>query len=455
MRFLAVLALCLLTFTFPADAAPTVCNAGAEGTIIYNKDYKIVQFCNGAQWIGMVARIGGTGDTLADLSCTSGEIVKFNGAAWACAADDAGTSGLPALASAKIWVGDGSNAATAVAMSGDATISNTGVLMLGTGAVGSTEITDSSIASADIAADTIVAADIAAGAVGTSEIADGSITAADTAIVGTLTEGKWCTVSGGKIVCTSDAPTGGGGGGGTDRQVFTSSGTWNKPALGNFAFIECWGGGGSGARSISSSYRGSPGGGGGGYSSRLIPTVSLPASVAVTIGAGGAAATTSPTAGNPGGNTTFGSFLTAYGGRWGSAPSSSGNAPYPQGGLGGGPPGAEVKGSYTEIDDLGSTNTIFAESGGYYGGGGGDGGTYTSPTKSGGSAQYGGGGGGMAYRSNGATAGGSSAFAGAGGAGGFNANGTDGGFPAGGGGGCWNGSRSGAGAGGRCIVTVW
>lgn len=29
--------------------------------------------------------------------------------------------------------------------------------------------------------------------------------------VGTLTEGKWCTVSGGDIVCTSDAPSGGGG----------------------------------------------------------------------------------------------------------------------------------------------------------------------------------------------------------------------------------------------------
>lgn len=54
-----------------------------------------------------------------------------------------------------------------------------------------------------------VAATIAANAVTSAKIADGTITAADTAIIGTLTEGKWCTVSSGKIVCTSDAPGGG------------------------------------------------------------------------------------------------------------------------------------------------------------------------------------------------------------------------------------------------------
>lgn len=94
MRFLAVLALCLLTFTLPAHAAPPACNAGAEGTIIYNKDYKIVQFCNGTQWIGMVARIGDSGDTLADLSCGNGEIAKWNGTTWACAADSGGLAAL-------------------------------------------------------------------------------------------------------------------------------------------------------------------------------------------------------------------------------------------------------------------------------------------------------------------------------------------------------------------------
>ena len=92
MRFLAVLSFCLLAFPFTSFAAPPVCNAGAEGTIINNKDYKIVQFCNGTQWIGMVARIGDTGDTLADLTCANGEIAKWNGTAWACASDAAGSA---------------------------------------------------------------------------------------------------------------------------------------------------------------------------------------------------------------------------------------------------------------------------------------------------------------------------------------------------------------------------
>lgn len=58
---------------------------------------------------------------------------------------------LPALASSKIWVGDAGGAAGAVSLSGDATLSNAGVLTIGTGAVGSTEITDGSIANADLA----------------------------------------------------------------------------------------------------------------------------------------------------------------------------------------------------------------------------------------------------------------------------------------------------------------
>lgn len=86
MRFLAVLALSLLVFTLPSHAAPPACNAGAEGTIVYNKDAKLVQFCNGTDWIGMVAKIGGTGDTLSDLSCSSGEVPEWDGTNWVCGA---------------------------------------------------------------------------------------------------------------------------------------------------------------------------------------------------------------------------------------------------------------------------------------------------------------------------------------------------------------------------------
>jgi hypothetical protein len=262
-----------MLFSNAVHAAPPACNAGSEGTIVYNKDRKLVQFCNGTDWIGMVAKIGGAGDTLSDLTCASGEVPEWNGTAWICGAggtglwtdsgngyltytgtdtgikvqsiagmsaptntladlgcanneilkwdgdswecaadtggisaltgevtasgtgsvaatiaanavtnakmaDDAvgiaelsatGTasastylrgdntwatisSGLPSLTSANIWVGNGSNAATAVAMSGDATINNAGVLTIGSNAVGSTEITNASIALADLSA---------------------------------------------------------------------------------------------------------------------------------------------------------------------------------------------------------------------------------------------------------------------------------------------------------------
>lgn len=97
----------------------------------------------------MVATIGNTGDTLGDLNCSNGQIVKFNGTSWICAVDNGGV--LPALTSANIWVGNGSNVATAVALSGDATVSNAGVLTITANAIGSGEITDGTVANADLA----------------------------------------------------------------------------------------------------------------------------------------------------------------------------------------------------------------------------------------------------------------------------------------------------------------
>lgn len=72
------------------------------------------------------------------------------------------SSALPTLTSANIWVGNGSNAATAVTMSGDATMSNAGVLTIGSSAVGSTEITDLSVAGGDIANGTITVGKLSA-----------------------------------------------------------------------------------------------------------------------------------------------------------------------------------------------------------------------------------------------------------------------------------------------------
>lgn len=147
MRFLLAVVAIIILFPAAAYAACLVPN-GNEGDLVYNSTYKVVQFCNGTQWVST----GGSTDTLATLSCANGEIAKWNGTTWACAADASGMSGLPALTAANIWVGNGSNAATAVSMSGDGTLSNAGILTIGSNAIGSAEITNASVALADLSA---------------------------------------------------------------------------------------------------------------------------------------------------------------------------------------------------------------------------------------------------------------------------------------------------------------
>lgn len=120
---------------------------------------------------------------------------------------------------------------------------------------------------------------------------------------------------------------GGGGGGGTpiDVQVFTSSGTWTKPAGSPVttrpACIGGGAGGASGRRGAAGTARSGGGGGqGGGWSDRVIFSSLLGATETVTIGAGGAggaAVASNDTNGLPGtigGNSTFGSWVSARGG---------------------------------------------------------------------------------------------------------------------------------------------
>ncbi len=73
------------------------------------------------------------------------------------------------LADGKLYVGNASGVATQVSVSGDATMSNDGLLTIGTNAIGSAEVSDNSL----------TAADLGTGSVGTDEIADGTIANAD------------------------------------------------------------------------------------------------------------------------------------------------------------------------------------------------------------------------------------------------------------------------------------
>lgn len=251
--------------------------------------------------------------------------------------------------------------------------------------------------------------------------------------------------------------------------------TWTKPVGGTWALIELWAGGGSGGKGRATSAGG--GGGGGQYISRLVLLSTLGATEQVTIGAGGAAQTVADSNGDVGGNTTFGAggtLITAYGGGPGQGTVTNGV----NGGGNGGGPG--VAGSFQERQlsatysaDFFILTTLNEGQGGRGiaaltgengtsttmngAGGGSSSSEATLPNGAGGNSIYGGAGGGAGAEdvAPGPGAGGVSHFGGNGGAGAFDAaNATAGSVPAGGGGGSETGN-SGAGANGKCIVTVF
>lgn len=233
-----------------------------------------------------------------------------------------------------------------------------------------------------------------------------------------------------------------------DQQTFTASGTWTKPAGVNasaWVRVQVWAAGGGGGNNAARA----TGGGGGGYIEKLFLASELGSSESVTIGAGGAVA-------SAGGNSSFGSHLTAYGGGAGIGSVASDYG----GGAGGSPHGAG--GSALAVTTgaspvgrdagagghAGSSPPLAGEHGISFGGGGGGAVKYSAvddatTASAGGGAVWGGGGGGAKTYNNRNAAGGTSLFGGDGGDGG-----TDGSAPGGGGGGYAAGAR------GEVIVTV-
>lgn len=219
-----------------------------------------------------------------------------------------------------------------------------------------------------------------------------------------------------------------------DYQAFTSSGTWTKPDAGNMALIECWGGGGSGAKLSVSGDRFVTGGCGGMYTYRVLRLSELSSTESVTVGAGGAAVT-SDGYGNDGGVSSLGSVCSAKGGGGGvwSDTSTIAILSGPNGGV-----------SVTDNIAAYSTSAFFNS--GYAG------------VVNGGATVYGGASGGGCYSASDvfyAGAVGTSQFGGAGGLGKYDANGVAGSAPGGGGGGQALTYTSGAGARGEVRITVW
>jgi hypothetical protein len=71
-----------------AASASLLASSVKEGTLVYDDTAERLKVCDGDNWID----VGSGADTLASLACAAGQIAKYNGTAWACAADGGGHS---------------------------------------------------------------------------------------------------------------------------------------------------------------------------------------------------------------------------------------------------------------------------------------------------------------------------------------------------------------------------
>jgi hypothetical protein len=237
---------------------------------------------------------------------------------------------------------------------------------------------------------------------------------------GTKTTGAMSPLRTAQAIAAKAAPT---------YEEFLTSGTWTKPANVTWVQVESVGAGAGGSNNTGATS--SSGGGGGAGVNKLFLASDLAATESVTIAAGGAGAANGAIAeGSNGGSTTFGSHLTALGGKYIFGGPSSG---------GGGELGGTVVDSKTNVGG-----------GGYSSGGGGMG-----ALGFGGSCVLGGGGGGGGLAV--IRAGGVSQLGGNGGASNVSAGvaGSAGSVPGGGGGASTNDGGGGAGAAGRLRIWAW
>lgn len=183
-------------------------------------------------------------------------------------------------------------------------------------AIDGTKIADDSIDSEHYVDGSIDTAHLADDAVTSAKIADNNVGAAELNVSGNGTSGQMLTSDGDGSMSWADA--GGGGLQIVQDDTFTSSGTWNKHADANVIVVRAAGASGGVSNSnIYGSINTIRGSGGGGTAIIECGGNDLGNTMTVTIGSGGSPNNNTNQAGNAGGTTTIGNYVTLNGGEWG------------------------------------------------------------------------------------------------------------------------------------------